>query len=118
MSIGFDAFIFFHDKRHPNEIGGREVEVFLTDLAVNRHVSASTQNQTLSALLFLYTYVREKPLGYVDVMWAKKPQRLPVVLTRSEVKQVLRELSGVPLLASQLLYGGGLRLNEGLRLRV
>lgn len=111
-------FILFHNKRHPKEMGRKEVEDFLTDLTIKGNVSASTQNQALSAILFLYNQVLEQPIGYVDVLWAKKPKRLPVVLTHSEVKKVLNELSGVPLIVSQLLYGGGLRVNEGLRLRV
>lgn len=111
-------YILFHDKKHPSEMGKQEVEAFLTHLAVKRDVAASTQNQALSALLFLYNEVLEQPLGYVDVMWAKKPKRLPVVLTRTEVKAVLAQMSGTPLLISQLLYGAGLRVMEGLRLRV
>ncbi len=111
-------FILFHDKRYPRDMGKKEVEAFLTYLAGERHVAASTQNQALSALIFLYQYVIEKPLPYIDVLWAKKPKRLPVVLTKREVKQVLQGLSGVPLLVAQLLYGSGLRLNEGLGLRV
>ena len=79
-------FIVYHDKRHPTEMGKEEVEAFLTYLAVDQHVSASTQNQALSALLFLYNEVLQKPPGWIDVTWAKKPERLPVVLTREEVR--------------------------------
>ncbi len=111
-------YVLFHNKRHPREMGVAEVEAFLTSLAVVRHVSASTQNQALSALLFLYEHVLDKPLGHVQVLWAQKPKRLPVVLTAEEVQTVLRHLSGVPLLAAQLLYGSGLRVIECLRLRV
>lgn len=111
-------FILFHHKKHPSEMGKPEVEAFLKHLAVNKNVAASTQNQALSALLFLYKEVLEQPLGYVDVMWAKKPKRLPIVLTRPEVKAVLAQMTGVPLLISQLLYGAGLRVMEGLRMRV
>ncbi|MEM7116605.1 MAG: integron integrase [Chloroflexota bacterium] len=111
-------YILFHDKRHPLEMGKPEVEAFLKHLAVKQNVAASTQNQALSALLFLYNDVLERPIGYVDVLWAKKPKRLPVVLTRAEVKAVFAQLNGVPLLISHLLYGGGLRVTEGLRLRV
>lgn len=111
-------YILFHDKKHPSEMGKQEVEAFLTHLAVKRDVAASTQNQALSALIFLYNEVLEQPLGYVDVMWAKKPKRLPVVLTRAEVKAVFAQMSGTSLLISQLLYGAGLRVMEGLRLRV
>lgn len=111
-------FIMYHDKRHPTEMGKEEVEAFLTYLAVDQHVSASTQNQALSALLFLYNEVLQKPPGWIDVTWAKKPERLPVVLTREEVRAVLAQLSGGILLIVQLLYGAGLRLNECLSLRV
>ncbi len=111
-------YILFHDKKHPAEMGRPEVEAFLKHLAVEGNVAASTQNQALSALLFLYNEVLDMPLGYVEVLWAKKPKRLPIVLTRGEVKALLNQLDGAPLLISQLLYGGGLRVMEGLRLRV
>ncbi len=111
-------YILFHQKQHPADMGPEQVEAFLTHLAVEGNVAASTQNQALSALLFLYSEVLKQPLGQVDVTWAKKPVRLPVVLTRQEVQAVIKNLSGVPLLAVQLLYGGGLRLTECLRLRV
>jgi integron integrase len=111
-------YIIFHQKRHPAEMGKEEVEAFLAYLAVDQHVAASTQNQALSALLFLYNVVLDKPLGWVDVTWAKKPERLPIVLTREEVQQVLSHLSGEMLLIAQLLYGCGLRLTECLGLRV
>ncbi|MFQ5401134.1 MAG: integron integrase [Anaerolineae bacterium] len=111
-------YILFHEKRHPAAMGREEVAAFLTHLAVEGHVAASTQNQALSALLFLYNEVLDQPIGQVDVTWAKKPVRLPVVLTKAEVAKVMRHLTGVPLLVTQLLYGGGLRLTEALRLRV
>lgn len=111
-------YILFHDKAHPKTMGRREVEAFLRHLAVEGDVASSTQNQALSALIFLYKVVLEQPLGHVDVMWAKKRKRLPVVLTRKEVGLVFRQLTGVPLLVCQLLYGGGMRLNECLGLRV
>lgn len=111
-------FILFHKKRHPKEMGKAEVESFLSHLATDRHVAASTQNQALHALLFLYREVLNKPLPNVASIRAKKTKRLPVVLTRDEVQVVLNQLSGVPLLIVQLLYGGGLRVNECLRLRV
>jgi site-specific recombinase XerD len=111
-------YIIYHQKRHPAEMGKEEVEAFLAYLAVDQHVAASTQNQALSALLFLYNVVLDKPLGWVDVTWAKKPERLPIVLTREEVQQVLSHLSGEMLLIAQLLYGCGLRLTECLSLRV
>jgi len=112
-------FILFHDKRHPREMGLPEVDAFLTDLAVRQGVAASTQNQALSALLFLYTEVLQQPLdGPVQAVRAKQPSRLPTVLTRDEVARVLDALSGVHRLMAQLLYGSGLRLMECVRLRV
>jgi len=111
-------YILYHNKRHPQEMGVPEIEEFLRYLAVERNVAASTQNQALSALLFLYRELLNQPIEWVNVTWAKKPVRLPIVLTREEVDAVMRQLSGVPLLVVQLLYGGGLRLTECLRLRV
>lgn len=112
-------FIIFHNKRHPAEMGEKEVSQFLTHLAVNRNVAASTQNQALSAILFLYKHVLKKPLDWLDnVERAKKPERLPVVLTRDEVRALLDQLKGVNLMIASLLYGSGLRLMEALRLRV
>ncbi|MCF6254986.1 MAG: phage integrase N-terminal SAM-like domain-containing protein [Gammaproteobacteria bacterium] len=113
-------FILFHDKRHPAKMGGVEVGDFLTDLAMNRQVSPSTQNQGLNALNFLYKVVLEQPLGDVkNLVRAKNKRKLPVVLTVDEVRAaVLRELNGVQWLAACLMYGSGLRLMECLRLRV
>jgi integrase len=112
-------FIFFHNKHHPAEMGEGEVARFLSSLASDSHVSASTQNQALNALLFLYREVLGKEIGYVDgVVRAKRPHRLPVVLTRQEVKSILSLLDGVEWIAATLLYGAGLRLMECLRLRV
>ncbi len=112
-------FILFHDKRHPAGMGAREVEAFLTHLAVNRNVAPSTQNQALSALLFLYKEVLEIELPWLDgVTRAKKPARLPVVLTAAEVRNVLAHLDGTHHLVASLLYGAGLRLMEAIRLRV
>jgi integron integrase len=112
-------FIFFHGVRHPAEMGEQEIGQFLSDLAVNEKVSASTQNQALNALLFLYQHVLNQPIGWVgDVVRAKRPKRLPVVLTRQEVKAILAQLEGAPLLVCTLLYGAGLRLSEALRTRV
>jgi integron integrase len=100
-------------------MGSVEVEAFLTDLAVRGRVSASTQNQALQALLFLYRHVLELELPWLEnVTRASKPRRLPVVLTRSEVRAVLGELNGTAWLVASLLYGSGLRLTEALRLRV
>jgi integron integrase len=112
-------FIFFHNKRHPAEMGEKEISQFLSSLANDSHVSASTQNQALNALLFLYKDVLSKKIGLVDgVVRAKRPQRLPVVLTKEEVKKVIDRMSGAPRLMAILLYGGGLRLMECCRLRV
>lgn len=112
-------FVLFHDKRHPCDMGSEEVRQFLTHLAVARQVAASTQNQALSAILFLYKAVLQQDVGWIDeIVWAKKPKRLPVVLTREEVKAVLRQLSDQTWLMASLLYGSGLRLSECLRLRV
>lgn len=112
-------FIRFHDKRHPREMGAAEVEAYLTHLAVANKVSASTQNQAKSALLFLYREVLEQQLPWLDkVTQAKVPTRLPVVLTIAEVQAVLKRLSGTHWLIASLLYGAGLRLMEAVRLRV
>ena len=112
-------FIFFHKKRHPNEMGEKEVGQFLTDLAVHRNVAASTQNIALNALVFLYRHVLDRPLNEIHgVVRAKKPQRLPVVLTTQEVAKVLSNLSGLYWLVACLQYGSGLRLIESVRLRV
>ena len=112
-------YILFHQKRHPLDMGGPEVTAFLTDLAVRGHVAASTQNQALSALLFLYREVLEQEFGWLnDVVRAKKPKRLPVVFTPEEAMAIVEELQGIRWLMGMLLYGGGLRLQECLRLRV
>jgi integron integrase len=112
-------FILFHGKRHPLEMGEQEVTVFLTHLARDGGVAASTQNQALSALLFLYKEVLRQELGWLEhVERAKKPARLPVVLTREEVRRIFRHLHDTPRLMAGLLYGSGLRLMECVRLRV
>jgi integron integrase len=112
-------FIFYHDKRHPREMGAAEIRTFLTHLAAERDVAASTQNQALAALLFLYRHVLDIELGPIeDVVRAKRPQRLPVVFTREEVRRIFEHLHGVNHLVVSLLYGSGLRLLECLRLRV
>jgi integron integrase len=112
-------YVRFHGLRHPRELGHEEIRTFLSHLAVRRQVAASTQNQALAALLFLYRQVLGvdlPPIG--EVVRAKRPARLPVVLTRAEVTRVLAEMSGTPRLVAGLLYGSGLRLLEALRLRV
>jgi integron integrase len=112
-------FIRFHGKRHPAAMGAPEVEAFLTDLAVERNVAASTQNQAKSALLFFYKEVLDVELAWLeDIQSARAPQRLPVVLTRGEVLRVLASLRGAHALIGRLLYGTGMRVMEGVRLRV
>jgi integron integrase len=111
-------YILFHHKRHPKEMGVPEVEAFLTHLALERKVAASTQNQALSALLFLYREVLRQPLDPVDAVRARKPERLPTVLTKSEAARVISAMSGTTQLMAKLLYGSGLRLLECVRLRV
>jgi integron integrase len=112
-------FILFHDKRHLREMGAKEVQQFLTDLALTHHVAPSTQNQALSALVFLDKVVFHQDIGWLeDVVRAKKPKRLPVVLSRAEVKELLQYVNGPAWLMTSLLYGGGFRLMECLRLRV
>lgn len=112
-------FVLHFDKRHPAEMGAREVEAFLTHLAVHGRVAAATQNQAKSALLFLYREVLDQDLPWLEnVERAKAPKRLPVVLTQDEVQAVLSRLSGTHWLVSGLLYGAGLRIMEALRLRV
>ena len=112
-------FILAHGKRHPADMGAAEVEWFLSDLASRRHVAASTQNQALAALLFLYRDVLGVDLPWMEnIRRAKRPERLPVVLTREEVRGLLEQLDGAAWLMASLLYGSGLRLMECLRLRV
>jgi integron integrase len=112
-------FVRFHQMRHPRDLGPRDVAAFLSALAERQRVSASTQNQALAALLFLYGSVLGQPLGHIaSVVRAKKPLRLPSVCTREEVRAVIGEMTGTARLVALLLYGGGLRLMEGLRLRV
>ncbi len=112
-------FIYFHDKRHPREMGAAEVERFLSSLAVDDHASASTQNQALAALLFLYREVLNVELPWLDGLTrAKQRERIPVVLTQDEVRRVFQHLEGTHLLMVRLLYGTGMRLMECLRLRI
>jgi len=112
-------YILFHGKRHPQDMGAKEVEAFLTHIAVAGKVSASTQNQAKSSLLFLYKFVLELELPWMtEIVNAKSPQRLPVVLTRSEVNAVLACTDGTSGLILKLVYGTGMRIMESLRLRV
>lgn len=112
-------FIFFSGRRHPKDLGEAEVTAFLNHLAVERKVAASTQNQALSALLFLYREVLGRQLDWLDgIQRATRPVRLPVVLTRAEAERLLGQLQGVSWLLASLMYGSGLRVFECLRLRV
>ncbi len=112
-------FILFHGKRHPRQMGAEEIGAFLSHLATTRRVAASTQNQALNALVFLYGTVLELEVPELEnVVRARRPHRLPVVLSRSEVETLLHELGGTQRLVAALLYGAGLRLLEALRLRI
>jgi integron integrase len=112
-------YVLFHGKQHPRHLDDRHVTAFLTHLAVEARVASATQNQALAALLFLYREVLRTPLGTLtSVVHAKRPARLPTVLTRDEVRLVLGEMTGTASLVARLLYGSGLRLLEALRLRV
>ncbi|HNB53854.1 MAG TPA: integron integrase [Anaerolineales bacterium] len=112
-------FILFHGKRHPNSLGPVEVEAYLTYLATEQNLSASSQNQALSAILFLYREVLKVDLPYsADLIRANKPKRLPVVLTKDEVQRVFQHLHGLHLLMAKFLYGTGLRVSECIQLRV
>ena len=113
-----ERFIRFHHIRHPDTMAEPEVNAFLTHLAVVRNVAASTQNQALCALLFLYDAVLSRPLDQLSVIRSSRPKRLPVVMTRDEVRRVLGRLDGVNGLVARLLYGTGMRLLECLRMRV
>ena len=111
--------IYFHGKRHPETMGETEVTAFLNHLAVDRHVAAATQNQALSAILFLYRQVLGRELPWLDgVQRPTRPPRVPVVLTRLEVERLLSGITGTRWLIASLLYGAGLRVMECLRLRV
>ncbi len=112
-------FITFHERRHPEMMGGREVRQFLSYLAIERSVSASTQNQALSAILFMYKYVFERDLGWVSgIPAARRGKKIPVVLSKREVQAILSHLSGTKRLIASLLYGTGMRLLECMKLRV
>jgi len=112
-------FIIFHNKRHPKEMGVEEVQAFIVYLANERSVSASTQNQALSSIVFLYKYVLQNELSIPsDIIRPGRPEHLPTVLSREEAMSILQKMDGVPKLVAQLLYGSGLRITECLRLRV
>jgi len=112
-------YIFFHGKRHPREMGAAEIEAFLTDLAVQKQVAVSTQNQALNALVFLYQEVLHMELGEFSAVRAKRPERLPVILSETETAKLLAAIKqGTIGLMVRLLYGTGMRLMECVRLRV
>ena len=112
-------YILFHNKLHLKDMGVPEIEAFLTHLAVKQHVAASTQNQALSALIFLYKQVLQLPLDErIDAVRAKRSRKLPTVLTVEEVRSVIRQMTGVHRIIVQLLYGSGLRLREAMQLRI
>ncbi len=111
-------YILFHKKRHPNEMGAPEIQAFLIYLASERSVAASTQNQALSAILFLYREVLHKEIEPILLSAAKRPERLPTVLSREEILRIISLMNGIHKLMAQLLYGSGLRLMECVRLRV
>lgn len=112
-------FIIFNNKTHPDKLGGEEIKNFLNYLAVSRHVSASTQNQALNGVLYLYKNVLKKDPGWIDdIKFAQRRKHLPVVLTKDEVKKIFAHLEGIPLLISKLLYGSGMRLHECLKIRL
>ncbi len=112
-------FIHFHNKIHPVKLGPDDIRKYLNYLAVDRHVSASTQNQALQAILFLYKQILHKDVGWIDdIERPAKPKHIPVVFTKSEAHLVIQNMEGLPKLIASLLYGSGLRLSEALRLRV
>ena len=108
-------FILFHQKRHPKDMGVDEVQAYITYLANERSVAASTQNQALSAILFLYKYVLQKEIVFPsDIIRASKPERLPTVLSHKEAMSVINHMNGIPQLVAKLLYGSGLRITPAL----
>lgn len=112
-------YIRYHQKQHPKNLGKKDFEKYLSFLATERKVSASTQNQALSAILFLYKKIIKIDIGWLDdVIRAKKSKRIPVVFSKQEVNEVFKYLDGIPKLVCSLLYGSGLRLNEALKLRI
>ncbi|MBN2403458.1 MAG: integron integrase [Spirochaetes bacterium] len=112
-------FIYFHNMHDPEKMAEKEINEFVTYLALKENVSASTQNQALCAVIFLYKQILKKEIGNLDgLIWSKKPKKIPIVLSREEIKRLLSELSGIHRIMANLLYGSGLRLLECLRLRV
>lgn len=118
-SYWIKKYIVFNGKSNPTKLTKQHVEKFLTHLAVEKNVSASTQNQALSAILYLYKNFMKLDIGWLDeVVRARKSKRIPVVFTKSEVREIFKHLNGIPKLVCSLLYGSGLRLGEALRLRI
>lgn len=112
-------YILFHDKRHPEDMGKAEIEAFLSHLAMKLNVAPSTQNQAFNAILFLYNHVLQKDMPEdIDAFRAKKPQRLPTVMTREETMRVIRVMTGTHQMMGKIMYGSGLRVLECVRLRV
>ncbi|MBV7316216.1 integron integrase [Shewanella sp. NIFS-20-20] len=111
-------FIYFHNKKHPIDMGNQEIEQFLSSLANIRQVSSATQNQALCALIFMYKHIIKREINGLAYSFTKKPQRMPTVLSQAEVQQILANLSGKYWLITALLYGCGLRINEALKLRI
>ncbi len=112
-------YILFHHKRHPKDMGVEEIQVFISHLATERHLSASSQNQALSAILFLYRHILQKEIEFpTDIIRAEKSKTLPTVLTQQEAMTVISKMTGLPQLMTKILYGSGIRLMECLRLRV
>lgn len=112
------SFILFNDKKHPNEMGNFEIERFLNNLAVNRQVSAATQNQALCAIIFLYRYIVKREIKGLKYSFTKREQSIPTVLSHQEAKSILANMKGYHWLIASILYGSGLRINEALTLRV
>lgn len=111
-------FILFNDKKHPQDMGNIEIERFLNHLAVNRQVSAATQNQALCAIIYVYKHIIRREISDLRYSFTKREQSIPTVLTHEEAKVIISNLSGQYWLIASLLYGGGLRINEALKLRV
>ncbi|GGP67607.1 integron integrase [Shewanella saliphila] len=111
-------FILFNDKKHPQDMGNIEIERFLNHLAVNRQVSAATQNQALCAIIYVYKHIIRREISDLRYSFTKREQSIPTVLTHEEAKVIISHLSGQYWLIASLLYGGGLRINEALKLRV
>jgi site-specific recombinase XerD len=112
-------YIFYHNKQHPENLNEKHISEFLTHLAVQKNVASSTQNQALCAILFLYKNVLQIPVGELENLTrAKRPEKLPVVFTQDETRQILLQLNGVNWLMGQMIYGTGLRVMECVRLRV